>query len=77
MFQKQVTHKSKSVDIVAKKGENCQKKLINLAKKTGVFILAIPAKVGQCRPWVGEERRWLEVEATSTNNTGAVELTIY
>ena len=33
-----------------KKQEKIAKKLIKWAKETGVSTLAIPAKVGQCRP---------------------------
>ena len=33
-----------------KKQEKMDKKLIKWAKETGVSTLAIPAKVGQCRP---------------------------
>ena len=31
------------------------KKLIKWVKITGVSTLAIPAKVGQCRPWLREQ----------------------
>ena len=37
-----------------KKQEKMAKKLIKWAKETGVSTLAIPAKVGQCRPWWSE-----------------------
>ena len=35
-----------------KKQEKMAKKLIKWAKETGVSTLAIPAKVGQCCPWI-------------------------
>ena len=52
-----VLHISKTGDTMGKirlhlgkKQEKLAKKLMKWAKKTGVSILAIPAKVGQCRP---------------------------
>ena len=39
-----------------KKQEKIAKKLIKWAKETGISSLAIPAKVGQCRPWNWQQR---------------------
>ena len=49
-ISKQVTQWAKSGDTGGKSGRKWQKNLSNGQQKTGVCILAIPAKVGQCRP---------------------------
>ena len=43
---------------MGKKLEKMDKKLIKWVKKTGVSTLAIPAKVGQCRPCKVAGRQW-------------------